>query len=130
MAESDRAAVSIRVSCSEAIDRLSILRLRVANGTASNQEEIAAQIEEYVRTIDALNLKQEVRNLWRRLDRTNAMLWRLENAIRACERDRDFGPRYISVSRMIRRLNDRRAIIKSQIDQSSNSAFVVKKSYA
>jgi hypothetical protein len=111
------------------IDRLSILQLKLAHGSGPTQVQIRTQINEYARVIEALNLNEEVGTFSRRLDRINAMLWRLENDIRARERENDFGGRYISVSRMIRRLNDRRAAIKSHIDHCCGSVFSVPKNY-
>jgi hypothetical protein len=60
----------------------------------------------------------------------NVRLWTIEDAIRGCEREGDFGPRFIELARSVYRENDTRAAIKRAINTLANSALVEEKSYA
>ena len=49
---------------------------------------------------------------------------------RDCERERDFGPRFVELARSIYRTNDRRADLKRQLNEIAGSSIVEEKSYA
>jgi hypothetical protein len=68
--------------------------------------------------------------LTQRLAAVNARLWEIEDAIRACEREGDFGPRFVELARSVYGENDTRAALKRAINALANSALVEEKSYA
>ena len=59
----------------------------------------------------------------------NGDLWVIEDDIRDCESDRDFGPRFIELARSVYRQNDKRAALKKEINLLCGSAIVEEKSY-
>jgi hypothetical protein len=63
------------------------------------------------------------------LKAVNAALWTVEDDIRDCERRKDFGPRFIELARSVYRENDRRALLKHQINDLLDSGLVEEKSY-
>ena len=65
-----------------------------------------------------------------RLAAVNARLWDIEDAIRTCEREGDFGPRFVALARSVYGENDVRAALKRAINTLANSALVEEKSYA
>ena len=69
-------------------------------------------------------------SLAEQLDAVNARLWDIEDSIRICERERDFGPRFIALARSVYGNNDQRAAIKRAISALFDSALVEEKSYA
>ena len=60
----------------------------------------------------------------------NERLWAIEDALRACERGGDFGPRFVALARSVYCENDTRAAIKRAINTLASSALVEEKSYA
>jgi hypothetical protein len=64
------------------------------------------------------------------LKRVNEALWEIEDAIRDCEREQDFGPRFIALARSVYKTNDRRAELKRILNTLYGSAIVEQKSYA
>jgi hypothetical protein len=64
------------------------------------------------------------------LKRVNEALWDIEDAIRECERRHDFGPDFVSLARSVYKVNDRRAVIKKQINILHSSDIVEEKFYA
>jgi hypothetical protein len=59
----------------------------------------------------------------------NEALWEVENDIRDCERDQEFGETFIDLARSVYRVNDRRAEIKRRINKNLGSDLVEEKSY-
>ncbi len=64
------------------------------------------------------------------LKTVNEALWDIEDRIRDCEREKDFGPRFVALARAVYQTNDKRAHIKKQINVLSGSDIVEEKSYA
>ncbi len=63
------------------------------------------------------------------LKKTNEELWAIEDDIRDCERQKDFGRRFIELARSVYKNNDRRAAIKKKINELLNSDIIEEKSY-
>jgi Family of unknown function (DUF6165) len=72
----------------------------------------------------------ELTRLAAELKAVNETLWRIEDAIRLCERDEDFGPRFIALARSVYHTNDRRAALKRQVNELLGSRLIEEKSYA
>ena len=71
----------------------------------------------------------ELDRLTAELKAINEVLWQIEDDIRDCERQHDFGPRFIELARSVYRENDRRAALKRQINERLGSKIVEEKSY-
>jgi hypothetical protein len=63
------------------------------------------------------------------LKQLNESLWRIEDDIRDCERQGEFGARFVALARSVYRTNDRRAKLKRQINEASGSLLTEEKSY-
>ena len=77
----------------------------------------------------ALPPSEELRALTAELRTVNERLWQVEDEIRSCERNGDFGPRFIELARSVYQNNDRRAALKRRINQRLGSKIVEEKSY-
>lgn len=64
-----------------------------------------------------------------RLQAVNEVLWAIEDAIRDCERAKDFGPTFVELARSVYKQNDLRAAIKREINERLGSKLVEEKSY-
>lgn len=64
-----------------------------------------------------------------RLAEVNGQLWEVEDDLRACERDGDFGDRFVQLARSVYKLNDQRAAHKRAINEQLGSDLVEVKSY-
>ena len=60
----------------------------------------------------------------------NELLWDVEDEIRICEKNADFGEGFIALARAVYVTNDRRAAIKRDINRLFDSAIVEEKDYA
>jgi hypothetical protein len=53
----------------------------------------------------------------------------VEDDLRRCERDQDFGPRFVELARSVYRHNNRRAALKRRINELVGSKLVEEKGY-
>ena len=59
----------------------------------------------------------------------NEALWEIEDHIRACEAQKDFGQRFIDLARSVYITNDKRAAVKKEINLVTDSTIIEEKSY-
>ena len=59
----------------------------------------------------------------------NQVLWDIEDEIRCCAREVDFGPKFIKLARSVYKNNDHRAALKRQINELLGSPIVEEKSF-
>lgn len=109
-------SVEITVAPAELFDRISIAKLKCDHAQLHMREHFRVYLRMLEATAMTLNFPESQRQLLAQLDRYNARLWRLEDAIRVLDRKRDFGRRFIAVSRLIHLTNDHRARVKGQIN--------------
>jgi len=119
------------VSPGELIDKLTILDIkseRISDaGKRANVVHEQALLE---RTWQESGLETEsIRSLRGELKRINEQLWDIEDDIRVCEKNRDFGDRFIELARAVYVTNDKRAAVKKRINTELGSAIVEEKSY-
>jgi hypothetical protein len=72
----------------------------------------------------------ELTQLATELKAVNEALWQIEDEIRRCEHDADFGPRFVALARSVYVTNDRRAALKREINELLGSRLIEEKSYA
>jgi hypothetical protein len=60
---------------------------------------------------------------------TNRKLWKIEDDIRDCERNKDFGEKFIKLARSVYFTNDYRFKLKNEINDLTNSEIKEQKDY-
>jgi hypothetical protein len=124
--------ILVEISPAELIDKLTILEIKLElieeEGKRANvNREYSLLISAYQATIVET---EPLRELTSTLKRINRELWDIEDNIRAEERAKSFGARFIELARSVYRTNDRRAAVKRQINAMLNSPIPEEKSYA
>ena len=116
----------------ELIDKLTILQLKSERiddpAKLENVRREQARLETTART--HLPDRDDLTALRADLYRINAALWQIEDDIRICEAQRDFGERFVDLARAVYVTNDRRAAVKKAINLALGSDLVEEKSYA
>ena len=120
------------ISAGELFDKLSILEIKLDKiKSKDSQEEIN---KEYIilKKAQDLNIKssEKIKQLFREIKEVNQNLWEVENRIRMCEKKKDFGKKFIELSRAVYFNNDKRAKIKSEINEILGSNIKEIKQYA
>ena len=123
--------IIVEVSVGELLDKISILEIKQEKIKDSeklkfinNEHSILKdQLEKNVKSDDKLN------NLYQSLKEINAKLWVIEDDKRQCEKDKDFGEKFIQLSRNVHFLNDERSKIKLEINNHTGSVIKEIKEY-
>ena len=123
--------IIVEVSIGELLDKISILEIK--QGKIKDSEKLKFinnehsilknQLEKNVNSDDNLN------KLYQSLKEINAKLWIIEDDKRQCEKDKDFGEKFIKLSRDVHFLNDDRAKIKLEINNHTGSVIKEIKEY-
>jgi hypothetical protein len=122
--------ILIEISPGELIDRTTILRLKSERIADSLKlATIRAELSRHEALVEALSPDAALKPLMERLFMANAQLWEIEDALRACERAQDFGPKFIALARAVYRTNDERSATKREIDRLLGASSSEVKSY-
>jgi hypothetical protein len=124
--------VSTPCSLGELIDKVTILRIKTERiGEPDKLANVGRELnllERLAREHGACEPPIDL--MTDQLAAVNERLWTIEDALRACEREGDFGPRFVALARSVYCENDTRAAIKRAINTLASSALVEEKSYA
>ncbi len=123
--------IIVEVSIGELLDKISILEIKLEKiknpeklkFITSEHSILKKQFENNVKSDNQLN------SLFQSLKEINSKLWVIEDDKRQCEKDKDFGEKFIKLSRDIHFLNDNRAKIKLEINNHTGSAIKEIKEY-
>tara|TARA_Y100000996_G_scaffold315749_1_gene251961 strand:+ start:1154 stop:1543 length:390 start_codon:yes stop_codon:yes gene_type:complete len=123
--------IIVEVSVGELLDKISILEIKQEKikdheklKFIKNEHAILKkQLENNVKTDQKLN------NLFQSLKEINAKLWIIEDDKRQCEKEKDFGEKFIKLSRDVHFFNDNRAKIKLEINNYTGSIIKEIKEY-
>ena len=113
--------IIVEVSIGELLDKISILEIK--------QEKI--KDPEKIKFINNEHsiLKNQLEKLFQSLKEINSKLWIIEDDKRQCEKEKDFGEKFIKLSRDVHFLNDDRAKIKLEINNHTGSIIKEIKEY-
>ena len=123
--------IIVEVSIGELLDKISILEIKQEKikdpeklKFINNEHSVLKdQLKKNVKSDDKLN------NLYQSLKEINVKLWIIEDDKRQCEKDKDFGEKFIKLSRDVHFLNDDRAKIKLEINNHTGSVIKEIKEY-
>jgi hypothetical protein len=123
--------IIVEVSVGELLDKISILEIKQEKikdseklKFISNEHSILKnQLKKNIKSDDKLN------KLFKSLKKINAKRWVIEDDKRLCEKEKDFGEKFIKLSRDVHFLNDDRAKIKLEINNLTGSTIKEIKEY-
>ena len=123
--------ILVEVSVGELLDKISILEIKQEK--IKNTESLKFIRDEYniLKAELDKNVKTDgnLKNLFNSLKEINSKLWVIEDDKRMCEKNKDFGEKFIKLSRDIHFLNDNRAKIKLEINNHAGSKIKEIKEY-
>ena len=123
--------IIVEVSVGELLDKISILEIKQdkikdpekLNFINNEHSILKNQLEKNVKSDDKLE------KLFQDLKDINAKLWVIEDDKRDCEKNKDFGEKFIKLSRDVHFLNDDRAKIKLEMNNHTGSTIKEIKEY-
>tara|TARA_B100000073_G_C23643535_1_gene537621 strand:- start:135 stop:524 length:390 start_codon:yes stop_codon:yes gene_type:complete len=123
--------ILIEVSVGELLDKISILEIKQEKikdpGKLKFLKDehliLKSQLDQNVKT------DEKLKKLYSSLKEINSKLWIIEDDKRQCEKNKDFGEKFINLSRDVHFLNDNRANIKLEINNYTGSEIKEIKQY-
>ena len=123
--------IIVEVSVGELLDKISILEIKQEK--IKDSEKLKFILDEHSILKDQLenNVKsdEKLENLFHSLKEINSKLWVIEDDKRQCEKNKDFGEKFIKLSRDVHFFNDDRAKIKLEINNHTGSKIKEIKEY-
>jgi len=111
------------ISTGELLDKISILEIKVKKvNDKTSLKEIQKEYGILKKTQESLvKIEGKISELFKLIKQTNLKLWNVEDQLRICEKNKDFGENFIKLAREVYLNNDKRAKIKSEINKISES---------
>ena len=123
--------ILVEVSMGDLLDKISILEIKKEK--IKDTEKLKFIDEEYNILKEQLNNNvtsdEKLEKLFQSLKEINAKLWVIEDDKRMCEKNSDFGEKFVKLSRDVHFLNDDRANIKLEINNHTGSKIKEIKEY-
>ena len=123
--------ILVEVSVGELLDKISILEIKKEK--IKDLEKLKFINDEYSVLKDQLNKNVEsdekLLELFNSLKEINSKLWVIEDNKRLCEKNSDFGEKFIKLSRDVHFLNDDRAKLKLEVNNYTGSKIKEIKEY-
>ena len=123
--------ILVEVSIGELLDKLSILEIKQEKIKGTDKLEYINDEYSVLKEQLSKNVKsdEKLNKLFNSLKEINSKLWIIEDDKRMCEKNSDFGEKFIKLSRDVHFLNDDRAKIKFQINEHTGSKIKEIKEY-
>jgi len=126
--------MKIEVSNGEILDKYSILEIKLQEikdeaklaNVRNEYESLTPAVQDIYNSVESSG---ELSTLYKDLLNVNKTLWNIEDQIRDCERDKNFGQDFIELARSVYYTNDDRADVKKKINTLTGSTLVEEKSY-
>ncbi len=124
-------SIRVELSPGELVDKITILEIKAARITDPAK---LANVRFELGMLDAVQgeaipASAQLDRLTTDLRAVNTRLWDIEDEIRDCERNENFGDRFIKLARAVYHTNDRRADLKRHINDLLGARIVEEKSY-
>ena len=124
--------MKVEVSNGELLDKLTILELKMSN--ISDDKKLINVKKEFNELNPLAKLlfekfKDELLIKYKELALINSKLWRIEDDIRECEKNKNFSEKFVELARAVYFTNDKRSDVKKQINILTGSGFIEEKSY-
>ena len=123
--------ILVEVSVGELLDKISILEIKKEK--ISDPESLKIINSEYLvlneKAKKNVSKSPKLTSLFDELKEINLKLWHIEDDKRMCEKNSDFGEKFIKLSRDVHFLNDKRAKIKLEINNLTGSKIKEIKEY-
>ncbi len=119
------------ISTGELLDKISILEIKLEK--VRDKIKLKEINKEYkiLREVQNSSIKEtkKFQILFKKIKEVNQNLWNIEDKLRICEKNKDFGQNFIKLARDVYMNNDKRSKIKSKINEVSGSNIKEIKQY-
>ena len=120
------------ISPGELLDKISILEIKLEKiKDKADQKEINKEYKILKEVQNSsLEVTEKLKTLFKEIKEVNLNLWNIEDKLRICEKNKDFGQTFIELARSVYLNNDKRSKIKLEINKILDSNIREIKQYA
>ena len=119
------------ISAGELLDKISILEIKLEKIEDKNNREEIKKEYKILKEIQnsSIKLDNKIKKLFNSIKEINIKLWNVEDELRVCEKNKDFGKNFIELAREVYFNNDKRSKIKFEINKILGSNIIEIKQY-
>ena len=119
------------ISIGELLDKISILEIKLAKVKDKTKQEEINKEYKILKEVQNSSIKvsEKLKILFKEIKEVNLNLWSIEDELRICEKNKDFGQSFIKLARDVYLNNDKRSKIKSTINKILGSNIKEIKQY-
>ena len=120
------------ISAGELLDKISILEIKLEKVEDKNSQDEIKKEYNLLKEIQnsSIGLTDKIKDLFQSVKKINIELWNIEDKLRIHEKNKDFSKNFVELARGVYLNNDRRAKIKSEINEMLGSNIREIKQYA
>ena len=119
------------ISAGELLDKISIIEIKLDKIKDKNRNNEIKKEYEVLKKIEqsSIEANDKVKKLIIQIKDVNLALWKVEDKLRICEKNKNFDKNFIELARSVYITNDKRAKIKSEINEILKSNIKEVKQY-
>ena len=121
--------IHAQISIGELIDKITILKIKQVKMKGDQLENVNKELKSLETIIKDYKIDVD-KDLFDNLKKINYSLWEIEDSIRLKEKKQEFDKDFIELARSVYIQNDKRSLIKKNINRRYNSNITEEKSYA
>ena len=123
--------IQSEISAGELFDKISILEIKLHKVKNENNLKIINKEYKSLKESQDSNIEttEKTKKLYDEIKEINLKLWDIEDNIRICEKNKDFGKKFIELARLVYITNDQRSKTKSKINELLGSNIKEIKQY-
>ena len=107
------------ISPGELLDKISILEIKLEKVKDKDRQKRIKNEYDILKKVQnsSIEMSDKIKDLYRSVSDVNIKLWDIEDKIRICEQNKDFGKNFIELARGVYFNNDKRAELKNEINE-------------
>ena len=107
------------ISPGELLDKISILEIKLEKVKDKDRQKKIKNEYDILKKVQnsSIKMSDKIKDLYRSVSNVNIKLWDIEDKIRICEQNKDFGKNFIELARGVYFNNDKRAELKNEINE-------------
>ena len=117
------------ISVGELVDKITILEIKKIKLKEGKLKNILSELKILKKILNSYDFKID-RIFFKKLKKVNQKLWDIEDSIRIKEMEKAFDDDFVQLARSVYLENDKRYLIKKEINDNYKSGIVEEKDYS
>ena len=111
--------IKTEISAGELLDKISILEIKLNKiKNKTSRQKVKKEYKILIETKKSnIQINKKIQKLIKDIKYVNLNLWNIEDKLRICEKNKDFGKKFVDLARKVYFNNDKRAKIKLEINE-------------